>query len=265
MAIKKTKKRKGYITLDQCVRDYCMNLGVGLERYEQFLKWAIDAYRKLKFDAIQEVKTVELPLTAWKAMEIPEDCVTWVMIGIRINGQVRVFTNHDGLALYYNDEDSDGFPDPQTLENDPVINSELVDEIPYYFNNINNNGEDTGQLYGLTIKDNGVGYYKINTERKEIQFNPSINANQKIYFEYITDALDPCGETSLPLIAAEYIEEYINWKRVKYSRAASAGDKREAKQDLKEAWYTVSDRILKIGVEEVLEAARNAYHLSPVM
>lgn len=268
MSLQKDNKARGLVTLDSIVRGCLMDIGAGLERHEQFLHWAITSHKKLCMDIVpQSIKTVELPLTAWKSIEWPKDYLDWVMIGVRVNGIVRSFTNDENIALAFDDADSDGFPDvntsidnftldPTTDPTDPFVPEQL------FFWGLTSRGEDAGQMYGLTVKGNGVGYIKINNERQEIQFAPTIAAGTTIYLEYLSSGYDPTKITMVHAYAEDAIRNYIHWMRLKFSKAPRVEVKMAMDDYYAELNRTIT-RMRPITVADVLEVIRDAYKLSP--
>ena len=251
-------KQRGVVTLDSIVRSAIMDIGAGMERYEQFKHWSIEGYRDFHFDLAQEIKTTVLTLSAWKAVDIPIDFVDWVMIGVIVDNKIRVFTHDDRISLYRPDADEDGITDALVTTEDPVIQ----DSVPMWFwGNRTSMGEDAGQLYGLTVKHNGVGYYKFNPERKEIQFSPEVDGNTPVYLEYISDGIDPCEKTMVNIYAAKLIKLYIHWQRHRFAKSSNRAQVADAKDDYWKEFYKVQNRIQKITVEEVLDAARGGYRL----
>jgi len=188
--IVQSDRRRGFVTLDSVVRSAIMDIGAGLERYEQFKHYAISGYRQFHFDVAQSVKTVQLELTAWKSAETPYDYVDWVIVGFLVDNKIRAFTNDERISLFHPDEDEDGFPDERTTGEENLPEDELNNRI-WFWNGLNQFGEDTGQMYGQTVKSNGNGYFKWNSERREFQFDVAVNADTQIYLEYITDGFDP--------------------------------------------------------------------------
>ena len=257
--ITEENRQRGFVSLDSCIRNAIMDIGAGMERYEQFKKWAIDGYREFHFDLAAEVKTVQLELTAWKAIELPIDYVDFVMIGVVTDGDIRVFTNDDRISLYHEDEDPiDG--DPDDAPADGSLPTDTTSERRYFYN-ITSRGEDAGQLYGLTVKSNGVGYYKMNPERREIQFSPHVRSDTLIYLEYISDGINPCEKTVVNVYAAKLIELYIHWQRHSFAKSSNMAEKKEAKDNYWNQYYKVQNRLQKITAADVLEVARDGYRL----
>ncbi len=255
--IVKDTKQRGFVTLDSCIRGALMSAGADVEHYERYKHFAIKAFRKFHFDLAQEVKTVKLTLTAWKAVELPEDYVDWAMIGVVVNNQIRVFTHDDRIPIAQDDED--GYPEDlaslETLPETEVLDT--PENVQFW-----TGSQEVGQLYGLVAKSNGNGYYKFNTERREIQFAPSIKSDTVVYLEYIADAINPCEQSVVHVYAAEFIERYIHWQRITFSKA-SLGEKQMAKENMAKEWLTLQNRTQKITVDDVLDCARNGYKMSP--
>jgi hypothetical protein len=245
---------RGVVTLDSIIRSALMDIGAGMERYEQFKHWSIEGHRMFFFDHAKEIKTVKLPLTAWKAIELPIDYVDYAMIGVVVDNEIQVFTNDNRISLYHADEDPlDGDPDERTAT--------TTEASTYHFYNITSRGEDSGQLYGLTVKDNGVGYFKMNRERREIQFSPHVDGDTQIYLEYISDSYDPCETTMVNVYAARLIKLFIHWQRHEFSKSSTGMERERAKDMYDKELFKVQSRLSEITVADVLEAARDGYRL----
>jgi len=254
-------RQRGFQSLDQCVRSALMDIGADLSRYEQFKHFAIEGFRELHMDLLQEIKTVKLPLTAWKACEWPIDYVDWVMIGVEIDNKIQCFTNDERISLFREDADEDGVIDELVgATNSDPVGDVLTDRL-WFYNQLNSNGEYKGQMYGLTVKSNGVGYFKMNKERKEIQFSANLDSSTLIYLEYISDGYDPKVSTVVNLYAAKLIRLYIHWMRLVYSNSATEAQKTRAEKMYYVEYGKVQDRLNPVTVADVLECARDGYRL----
>lgn len=272
MAVDKPDKSRPFVTMDSIVRSCLMDITAGLERFEQFLGWGLIGYKKHVMDGVScvGIKSVELPLTAWKAIETPTDYVKWTTIGVRVNGVVREFTQDTGLALFFNDDNQDGVPDAQKVTDPFTLDPTIYDptdryaiDNPYWFWGLTNRGEDSGQLYGLAVKGNGTGYFKENKERQEIQFTPTVPADTKIYLQYLVTGYDPTKETLVHAFAEDQIRLYIHWQRHKFSKSSSLGEKQMAKKDYDDEVNRTNSRDFDLSIADVLEVARDAYKLTP--
>lgn len=258
---------RGFVTLDSIIRSAILDIGAGMERYETFKHWAIEGYREFRFDVSQEIKTLrfdgsttDLTLTDWKAITLPVDFVDWVMIGYESNNAIQVFLNDDRIPLPTIDDDEDGELDAPVVE-EVTPAEQLPGGIPYYFWNHTRFGEDKGELFGLTTKDNGIGYFKMNPQRREIQFSPRVPAGTTIYLEYISDGYDPTTATVVNVYAAKLIKLYIHMSRHKYAKSSTGQDKKMAEDDYYREFRKVQSRLQPITVPDVLECARDGYKL----
>ena len=247
-------KVRGVVTLDSIIRSALMDIGAGMERYEQFRHWSIEGYRMFYFDHAKEIKTIKLELTAWKAVQLPIDFVDYAMIGVVVDNRIEVFTNDNRISLYHPDADPlDGDPDAREAP-------ETTDST-YYFYNVTSQGEDAGQLYGKTVTDNGIGYFKMNRERREIQFSPHVDGDTEIYMEYISDSYDPCNTTMVNVYAARLIKLFIHWQRHEFSKSSTGMERERAKDMYDKELFKVQSRLSDITVADVLDAARDGYRL----
>lgn len=253
-------RKRGFQSLDQCVRSALMDIGETMSRYEQFKHYAIEGYREIHFDLIQEIKTVKLPLTGWRAAEWPVDYVDFVMIGVEIDNKIQCFTNDERISLFREDADEDGDIDDLTAVATQPVGDVLSDRY-WFYNQLNSNGEYKGQMYGLTVKDNGVGYWKMNRERREIQFSPFVDGSTEIYLEYISDGYDPKVSTVVNMYAAKLIKLYIHWMRLHYAKSSTIAEKQTAERLYYVEYGKVQDRLNPITVADVLECARDGYRL----
>jgi hypothetical protein len=261
--VKRDDRARGVVTLDSIIRSALFDLGESESRYEQFRHFAIEGYRDFHFDLAAEIKTVKLSLTDWKAVTLPIDYVDWVKIGV-INsaGAITLFTHDDRINIHH--EDEDGYPEAVTSTETlplPSTPATTTQELPLW----GSGDGSSGQLFGLVAKSNGVGYYKFNPQRREIQFAPSIKSDTEVYLEYISDGINPCEKTVVNVMAAKLIKFYIHWQRVKFAKSSNMAQIQMHRKDYEVEYGRVQDRLCKITVEDVLDCARDGYRLTPYM
>lgn len=261
MAIEKEDKARGYTTLDKIVRECCNDIGAGLERYEQFLQWAQDAYLEFRMDVAREIKTVEIPMTAWKAVEWPIDCINPCYIGVRHKGKLIVFTSDPDIPLYHDVEDGERVANElttTTLEGDIQV---CPDRIVKFFNT-NSHGEDTGGIFGFLAKDNGVGYFRHDRTRRETQLSPIVDT-QKVLMEYVATAHSPCKATIVPLSAKKMHKNYVHWQRLLFSKSAAKWERDDAERLYWNEVKKVAERHDDFSIADILEMAIDSYAGSP--
>lgn len=258
-----------YDTIDNVVKGVCADLGEGLERYAQYLHWALKAHKNWHLDQAKEIKTAEITLTPYKAIALPDDFVDWTKVGIRCGNTILTFTQ-DNYMPFPRDTDGDIIPnvDEDCASFDAQDPGELDltrgGQFSNYYYNLNEKGQDTGHLFGLTAKDNWQGYFRLNKEREEIQFRSKITNLTTIYLEYISNGYDPCGESLVHPYAAHLISLWVHWQRKKHNKLSARWEVQDARQDYIDEFNDVQYRIFDLDVEEILEAWRDGYNLLPV-
>lgn len=266
-------KKNTYDKIDIVVRGVCMDLDEGLERYEQYLHWALEAHKDWHLDQAKEVKTVELDLTSYKAVILPDDYVDWTKIGIRCGNTILTFT-HDENMPFAKDQDEDNIIDvDKNCLNFDVSNLSVVESSGtglnpfgyYYYNLLNAKGQDYGKIYGLEAKDNYLGYFRINKEREEIQFRSSVTNLKTIYLEYIGNGYTPCGESFVNPYASKMIKLYVHWMRKEYSKTSASWEVVRAEKNYWQEFEKVQYRLFDLSVEDILETWRDSYTQLPIM
>lgn len=263
--------KKTYETIDRVVRGMCMDLGEGLERYEQYLHWALEAHKDWHLDQAKEIKTMEIDLTDYKAAPLPDDFVDWTKIGIRCGNTILTFTHDENMPFA---KDQDGDCEPDVDEDCPgfdVNSTEALQTLGssefsfsyYYYNLLNAKGQDQGKLYGMIAKDNFQGYFRINKEREEIQFRSRILNLKTIYLEYISNGYEPCGTSYVNPYAAKLLKLYAHWMRLKYNKLSARWEVVDAKEEYWAEFNRVQWRVFDLSVEDVLESWRDSFTLLP--
>jgi hypothetical protein len=264
--------KKTYETIDNIVKGVCMDLGEGEERYEQYLHWALEAHKDWHLDQAKEIKTVQIDLTPYKAAALPDDFVDWTKVGIKCGNTILTFAK-DNYMPFPEDNDGDNVVDvDEDCPRFDVGDYSVVDAngyslnsfSHYYYNTLNDKGQDTGNLFGLTAKDNYQGYFRLNKEREEIQFRSRILNLETIYLEYISNGYNPCGMSYVHPYAAKLINLYVHWMRKKHNRLSARWQIDDAKTDYWQEHDRVSGRMFDLTAEDILEAWRSAYSLLPL-
>lgn len=251
--------KRGFVSIDEIVKSYLMDFGAGMERYEQGKHWILEGYRSYNFDLDAVIKTVQLSLTAWKAAILPDDFIDFVMIGVEFDKQIRLFTNDRRISLYL----PDNIPpngDPATRIGSNTL-PDTSDISRFFFYNYDGRGMDTGKLFGLSVKTNGVGEFRINKERREIQFNLSLTSTTPIYLEYISDGINPSEKTCVNIYAAKLLKLYGHWMRHTFAESSTMAEKQMAEKMYYQEYWTVQSRLNPLRAEDVMEVMRDSYKL----
>lgn len=257
--------KKTYRTIEEIVDGVCLDLGEGGHRKEQYFRYAIAEAERWKMDMAREVKSVQLSLTPWKSIELPSDCIDWIQIGVQDGDVIKTFVHKNDIATTF-ETNSNGTnienPEPTSIKELNLDNTGLA----YPFYNYYNTWENPGKLFGLSVKDNGFGYFaeNRNEDSTEIQFRSSaIDSTAKIYLMYLADGWNPTTQTLIHPYAVELITLGIHYRRLKFDPTVSRALSQEAKRDYQEEYNRVIDRMWDYTTEDIIEAMSAGYMLAP--
>jgi len=251
-----------YLSLKEIANSALLDLGESAHRAEQFFHWAVDYYKRYRMDIAREVKITQLDMTAWKSINLPHDCVDWIRLGV-INGeQVDTFTNTKFLRPRDCACDT---VEPQEAKYKPEDGSE---GIQYY--NMTIYGEDPGKMFGLVVKDNGLGYYSPNQTQRvnEIQLSAKIKSGTKIWLMYLGTLFDPSVDNvvhpyaQFMIRAGVHYENLLNRRRAG-NRNISPTDIAMAKNILDEEVCKLAERRFDLRYEDIMEIYRSGQRQTP--
>jgi len=160
-----------YITIDDIVNNVALTIGddsylTGSLNYQLRLL-ALQGLKELSFDALQEVKSIQLAVSSTGTITLPDDYIKYVKIGVLgSDGKVHYLGKQDNLNLVSGAASTD---------------SNDIDDDPAYFYGI-------GGRYGVGGGTNHNGYYRVNKEDNTISFS-SDAIGKNIILEYISNGV----------------------------------------------------------------------------
>ncbi len=255
--------KSGYATISDIVFEVIADLGEGGTHYfDRYLNYALRGAQEWHFDSAQEVKTIVIPMNGYNAIDFPEDYVDWVKVGIQLGDKIKTFgANDQSIALYHGETDECG---------NPELNAAHVCDLPinvngyggYWFSNIfNSYGENMGKQFGYGGGKNCLGAWKVNKERRQIQFDSTVTRTN-VYFEYISNGFNPCGETVINQYGRNMLRTYIHWQRSVFKNGAASSESQVWKEEFDEQRRLARARVFDLSISEILELTRQNYKLS---
>lgn len=254
-----------YLSLNEIANAALLDLGESSHRKEQFLQWAIRYYKRYRMDMAREVVTKQVKLTPWKSIILPNDTVDWLAVGI-----------HDGLVLKtFVNSGRDITPRDCACDEDAPAtttysNIDYGDE-GFTFWGCSPYGEDPGKMFGLMLKDNGLGYFTPNYNQRvnEIQLNSTkVSSTDKIFLMYLSTLFDPAYDAVVHPYAEEMINKGIHFENLKHKQAA--GDRRItgdmvalAMKERDDEICLLAERRWDLSVETIIEVARSGNRQTP--
>jgi hypothetical protein len=251
---------KVFDSLDTVTKGALMDINEDMSRYEQFLYWAQEGYRDLKFDVAREVKTISADLTPYMAIKFPDDYIDWVKIGVNQDGAMMTFTHDPRIINHEKNVDPMQAPIPFSEgEGDIQFSSLQITDASFYSTNyVSQYGEDLGRRFGEKVKHNGLGYFRVNRARKEIQLNTVFISNtDQVYLEYIADCEDVTKETFVNPYLARVLKLYIHWQRKENNDRLSGSEKARAEDQYWREFNRVKARMYSWNLEDIMDYSRD--------
>jgi len=194
--------------------------------YLEFLLYAKECLAELSMDErFENIRYKVCQLNDNHALELPNDYLDYVAVGVRVGGYVKPLVEDDTLDLIPN---YDSNFDIQSYING--VATEENQQLTYYngfltplwfMTNWNAFGENTGRLFG------GVGNYvdtfKVNKARNEIKINDYLTFTEYV-ITYISDGTDSDSATHINNYAAATIRAYIMWQFKENNRTYSKSE-----------------------------------------
>lgn len=258
-----------YRPLSELVDEALLDSGDGIAWKERYMRFAIKYAEEIFSDGwCPNVVTIELAIKPWKAIELPVDCYDWLLVGVRNGHDVMTFVHDRSIAVIH-DKDATGTKianaEPNYLDGfvpDPTLSDTVV---PFYnlSASISPNGEDAGRLFGLMVKDNGLGYVtqNVNKDVNELQFRFNLAAQTKAYLMYITSGFSPDGETMIPPDYAEYIITGIH--RERQSKARDKSGLAWTEKEFNRQFYRMLDKKWTYSTDDIVEYIKSGYGTYP--
>lgn len=270
---------RNYISVDQVVNDFLLNVDVddyaGHATDISVRTHALRGIRELGFDVQKIVKSIKLPIESNDTIELPDDFVDFIKIGIvGSNGIVHVFGENKNInqsmayVLDSNgnqiDSDDDGVFDRVDSKGPTASGSPEVDLVEnglesFIFRNYLYDG-GLGVLYGFG-GGKTFGQFRLNLEQNRIEISNTTNASE-VVMEYISDE----ARSSNPVVhvyAEDALMAYIYYKIVERKTSVPANEKARARAEYYNERRKANARMKSVSKDDILRTIRKNFKQSP--
>ncbi len=200
-------------TIDSIIRRYLLEKGLPIHFYAEALFNASTCFRELSIDTLQVVNTKRLPINEYFAVDLPDDYIDDVMVGVPAGQYVQPIPKKSGITpLRLTDSDGNytTYASQETDATDAVqYNGDFIPAIGWYWN-INDFGESVGRYFGAS-GGAAPNTYSIVKERRQIQL-PESFIGTSIILVYISDGQTIDSATQIDTQAFYTIQSWIAWK-----------------------------------------------------
>lgn len=249
-----------FATLDMIVMRSLLEKRLPIHFYIEYLVHASASIRELTKDTLMAIRTVNLPVSSYASIDLPDDFVDDVGVFIPLGGTLSAIPKQDFLSPIRIHSTTTGRFIPQTI---PVTAGTDGTFFGFpgiwgsWYWNISEYGEPTGRYYGA---NGGTAQgYKVVKERRQIQLTDNfIGDGNSLILQYVSNGQSADNATQVEWMAFSCIQAYINWKCTKN---ASFKDSPEART------YYNEKRLLKAELDDltrvdIINIFRNSYRAS---
>lgn len=210
-----------YETLENMVNNYTQNFTgdttiLGNVPRSQVLFWMKKGIQQFTFDALKEVKAVELELGDDLSVIMPPDYVQYVRISWldKRTGEFRPMSENRKMAIataYLQDHEANILFDKDGNILEGTSASELI-QSNQGDSGVNDYCLCSDQKWSLDTTKNGNGFFNIDKRAGKIRFS-SDNAERIIILEYISDGLEYSEENDIKVHkqAEMALYAYVTW------------------------------------------------------
>jgi hypothetical protein len=229
------------------------------------------AIKKLSYDALRSIKSLELEVGDNLKFILPSDYVNYVRISINVNGILRplVENRQTNTATRYLQDASQNilFDINNELQ---VIDSDLD---TYRLTLYTGAGQYNG-CYGYCIDDNWYFGYQVGARfgaspdemsgaptfrvnNGVIDFSSGV-ANQVVVLEYISDGMANGVDTDIQIhkFAEEFIYRYVKWALLNQKRGVTIYDRNQAKKEYTAEFANTRIRLSNLHPSRLLMSLR---------
>lgn len=229
--------------------------------FPKALAWALRGLREIRLDSWQDVKTVLLPVTDRKTVVLPDGFVDWTKVAAK-NGQyymtLGVNSQLTGLDRTAASKNVAGLLS-QHLPNGIAFSSYGGGYDFYNFSSTS--------FFGVGMGLPSKGYFKVVDHGgcKELLMDYDFYLKE-VYLEYITDGLDPCGQTVVSPYLYDYLIKYMELRyEDKNNPKATESSIYRKEQDLFWAEKKIRMRRNNLDPQTLLNLTRQETRLTPHM
>lgn len=200
-----------FASLDEITKRSLLDNGLPIHFYLEHLSHAAACIRELSFECgVVPVRTVELPVNSYFAVDLPDDFVDDIGIFIPAGQSMIPVPKKNSLTPLRIKDSSGNYTTHSQAAMADTITGLFVNPGWLWFWNVNSFGEPTGRMFG----GNGgatLNGYKVVKERRQIQLTETFTSDYVI-LQYCSDGQSTDNAANVDVSAFATIQAYIGWK-----------------------------------------------------
>ena len=223
----------GLISLKQIVSSYQNETGdYSPSNYKRLMQLAIEGFSNLNIFYSPSIKTEYITVSDINTIDVPEDYVDYIRIGVIYDGSIWTLTKNDNI---------------------PLLRSVSCGEDVGDTDNQISPSQQFNWHYSFAGGTN-VGMYRYDPEYRRIVLSGDM-MGQLAVLEYISSGVSCSGMTWVPREAGDVIKEYVYWKSIQRTDAA-VSQKELAMRNYYFALNKYKEFAYSFTIDEFLDAIR---------
>lgn len=239
----------------------------GTQKHLQYCRWALELYRQLNYKVLKQVKTVEVPLNAYNAIDYPSDMIVWSKVGVRYGDKVLAIGTAEDIALYHEkDECGEPIKNRHFPSMDEVANGISLDSY-CSFHGFGGGAWPDGSIIdnscvGYSVGIPYKGFFSDDKTKRQLQFSSNVVA-KKIYLEYVHDLSCSGVDTVVNPLTYEYLRRGTYWRSIVNKKGVPNYDKEMAERLMEEARLDMVLQLSDINLKDIVNHVRKGISLNP--
>ena len=259
-----------YVLLKDIINNFMlMNVGDDkiiddIVRY-QVVHYAKRAIQELNYDALKEVKKIEIELSESLRITMPPDYVQVVRLSwLDDDGKLHplVVNRTNAIAEAYMQDNSGSFlfdvqGELQNTESLAEIRSNVNTQRSIDYDSLE--AEHTGGRFGMSTADsNKNGGFIIDKQAGQIKFSSHLSDGTIIILEYISDGLSSGTDTTLRVnkLAEDYIYSYLQAEIVNRKFGVQEYIVRRAKKEASAKLRNAKIRLMNVNFDDLVQSLK---------
>jgi hypothetical protein len=243
--------------LDEIVREFYierLHASQTDNRFPMFIQIAISGLRDLNMDAKSIIKEVELTVNANDTVNLPNDYIDYLVIGVVDSGIISALGANNNLAP--RSYDSCG-----NLNGAPGYNGDENTFFSYNSSHFTKDGQFNGRAYGAGGGGSANGTYKVYKNDGYIALSGA--SASTIVMRYLANLSQVDGSFMVDEYYVEALKDWMYWKYVQNQRSYGLGDKQLAQATYFREKKKAMKRQYRFSIIEFVEAYQSGYRSAP--
>ncbi len=245
--------------LDEIIREFYiedLHLSQLDNRYPMFLQIATTGLKELNYDLKNVVTEVILPVNDNDTVDLPNNYINYMVIGVIKNGAIRSL----GLNSSLTQKSKDSCGDFENVSQQSLS----ADDTGYFSGAVSNyttDGQFTGRHFGVGGGGNSNGLYNVFKDKGYIALSDC--SADEIVLRYIATIEQVDGNFMVEEYLVDAIKSFIWHRYIRRMRSYGVAEKQGAMMEYNKERKKALQRINRFSITEFMSAYRSGYRSSP--